>query len=80
MTERDDGPRLDGYPKVLLDCMAGDHTLFWRQDAVEESWRFIEPVLERCESCSERRANLHYYPAGNPGPTRALIMLPTPGD
>jgi glucose-6-phosphate 1-dehydrogenase len=57
--------------------MAGDHMLFWRQDGIEESWRFIEPVLERCESCSERERNLHFYPAGSRGPQRAQDMMPS---
>ena len=69
--------RIDSYAKVLLDCMAGDHMLFWRQDGIEESWRFIEPVLERCESCPERERNLHFYPAGSRGPQRAQDMMPS---
>lgn len=71
--------RIDAYAKVLLDCMAGDHMLFWRQDGIEESWRFLEPVLSRCETCAERRENLHLYPAGSPGPQRALDMIPPAG-
>jgi len=34
------GPVLDAYEKALLDCMLGDHMLFWRQDAVDLSWPF----------------------------------------
>jgi glucose-6-phosphate 1-dehydrogenase len=73
---QDEDSRVDAYAKVLLDCMAGDHMLFWRQDGIEESWRFIEPVLERCESCVERERNLHIYPAGSRGPRRARDMMP----
>ena len=69
--------RIDAYAKVLLDCMAGDHMLFWRQDGIEESWRFLEPVLSRCETCSERVENLHFYPAGSAGPRRGLAMMPS---
>jgi len=72
----DKDSRIDAYAKVLLDCMAGDHMLFWRQDGIEESWRFLEPVLSRCETCSERAENLHLYPAGSAGPPRALDMMP----
>jgi glucose-6-phosphate 1-dehydrogenase len=67
--------RIDAYAKVLLDCMAGDHMLFWRQDGIEESWRFLEPVLSRCETCAERADNLHFYPAGSAGPRRGLAMM-----
>lgn len=75
----DEASRIDAYAKVLLDCMAGDHMLFWRQDGIEESWRFLEPVLSRCETCAERSENLHFYPAGSSGPRRALDMMPSGG-
>ena len=68
--------RIDAYAKVLLDCMTGDHMLFWRQDGMEESWRFLDPILSRCETCDERRDNLHFYPAGSAGPQRASEMMP----
>jgi glucose-6-phosphate 1-dehydrogenase len=35
----------EAYGRLLLDCMAGDQTLFTRQDNVEISWRLVEPVL-----------------------------------
>jgi glucose-6-phosphate 1-dehydrogenase len=73
----DEESRIDAYAKVLLDCMAGDHMLFWRQDGIEESWRFLEPILSRCESCAEREDNLHFYPAGSAGPQRGLDMMPS---
>ena len=68
--------QIDAYAKVLIDCMAGDHMLFWRQDGIEESWRFLDPILSRCETCAERVDNLHLYPAGSAGPRRALEMMP----
>jgi glucose-6-phosphate 1-dehydrogenase len=30
---------MDAYERVLIDAMAGDATLFARQDYVEEAWR-----------------------------------------
>ena len=35
----------ESYARLLLDCMLGDQTLFIRHDAVEESWRYLEPLL-----------------------------------
>jgi glucose-6-phosphate 1-dehydrogenase len=35
----------DAYERVLRDAMAGDATLFARQDYVEEAWRIVHPVL-----------------------------------
>ncbi len=62
------GPVLDAYEKVLLDCIQGDHMLFWRQDGVELSWSFLTPILEECEACSDRRERLHLYESGSWGP------------
>ena len=36
---------MDAYERVLTDAMAGDATLFARQDYVEEAWRIVDPVL-----------------------------------
>ena len=37
---------MDAYERVLGDAMAGDSTLFAREDYVEEAWRIVEPVLK----------------------------------
>ncbi len=44
---------MEAYERVLSDAMAGDATLFARQDYVEEAWRIVDPVLE---------ANTRVYP------------------
>jgi glucose-6-phosphate 1-dehydrogenase len=36
---------MDAYERVLGDAMAGDSTLFAREDYVEEAWRIVDPVL-----------------------------------
>ncbi len=36
----------DAYERVLSDAMAGDATLFAREDYVEEAWRIVDPVLK----------------------------------
>jgi glucose-6-phosphate 1-dehydrogenase len=36
---------MDAYERVLGDAMAGDPTLFAREDYVEEAWRIVDPVL-----------------------------------
>ena len=36
----------DAYARVLGDAMAGDATLFAREDYVEEAWRIVDPVLK----------------------------------
>lgn len=65
------GPALDAYEKVLIDCMLGDHTLFWRQDGVELCWSFLTPILNECEM----KERLFVYPAGSDGPERMARLL-----
>jgi glucose-6-phosphate 1-dehydrogenase len=36
---------MEAYERVLTDAMAGDPTLFARQDYVEEAWRIVDPLL-----------------------------------
>jgi glucose-6-phosphate 1-dehydrogenase len=37
---------MDAYERVLGDAMAGDASLFAREDYVEEAWRVLDPVLK----------------------------------
>ena len=37
---------VDAYERVLGDAMAGDATLFAREDYVEEAWRIVDPILK----------------------------------
>jgi glucose-6-phosphate 1-dehydrogenase len=69
------GLGLDAYARVLLDCMAGDHMLFWRQDGIEQSWAFLTPVLEMCEDCRFKEENLRIYPAGTWGPEQVRSIM-----
>lgn len=66
---------LDAYARVLLDCIAGDHMLFWRQDGIEASWAFLTPILEDCEQCDPKKP-LQFYPSGSPGPDLHLQDKP----
>jgi glucose-6-phosphate 1-dehydrogenase len=34
------------YERLLGDAMRGDATLFGREDAIEQQWRIVEPVLD----------------------------------
>jgi glucose-6-phosphate 1-dehydrogenase len=52
----------EAYQRLLLDCMAGDQTLFTRRDASEVAWRLLMPVLQEWEAGG---AALHEYPAGS---------------
>ena len=37
----------EAYERVLEDALAGNQTLFARQDYVEEAWRIVDPVLKQ---------------------------------
>jgi glucose-6-phosphate 1-dehydrogenase len=46
IASRHAGPEeMEAYERVLTDAMAGDPTLFARQDYVEEAWRIVDPIL-----------------------------------
>ena len=62
------GPILDAYEKVLIDCMLGDQMLFWRQDSLEHCWSFLTPIINECETCSNKSEMLHFYESGSWGP------------
>ena len=63
------GSVLDAYARALIDCMLGDQMLFWRQDGVELCWKFLTPILDRCETCDDQAELLHFYEAGSRGPS-----------
>jgi len=37
----------DPYERLLDAALRGDHTLFARRDCVEETWRIVQPILNR---------------------------------
>jgi glucose-6-phosphate 1-dehydrogenase len=63
----------EAYQRLLLDCMNGDATLYSRGDAVEEAWKFIDPILAYWES--NKDDYLHGYPAGTWGPVEADDLI-----
>ena len=48
---------MDAYERVLGDAMAGDRTLFAREDYVEEAWRIVDPVLKKVSPVCEYEPN-----------------------
>jgi glucose-6-phosphate 1-dehydrogenase len=48
---------MDAYERVLGDAMAGDPTLFAREDYVEEAWRIVDPVLSSSTPVIEYEPN-----------------------
>ena len=62
----------DAYERVLTDAMAGDATLFAREDYVEEAWRIVDPVLKAGTPVFE-------YEPHTWGPTEVERVTPVEG-
>lgn len=65
------------YERLLLDCMAGDATLYARGDAVEEAWKFVQPIINAWDTNPE--IPIYGYPAGTWGPEESERLI-TNGD
>ena len=62
----------DAYERLLLDAMLGDSTLYARSDALEASWKFIDPILLHWKE--EGSKNLFFYKPGEDGPEETVIL------
>ena len=65
---RDLGEPKAPYERLLYDALTGNDRLFARQDAVEESWRILEPLLAYPPP-------VHRYPVGTWGPSEAEELV-----
>jgi glucose-6-phosphate 1-dehydrogenase len=61
------GRRRDAYERLLEDAIEGDARRFARVDAVEESWRVVQPELDH-------PGPLRFYDAGSWGPSAADVL------
>ncbi len=66
----------EAYQRLLLDCMAGDQTLFTRFDGVEVAWRLLTPVLEAWQNDDSVP---YEYPAGGCSFPRADRLIESDG-
>jgi glucose-6-phosphate 1-dehydrogenase len=58
------GDDMKPYERLLGDALAGQQTLFARQDEVEEAWRIVDPVLDNVTP-------VHTYKPNTYGPAAA---------
>ena len=63
---------MEAYERVLRDAMAGDATLFAREDYVEEAWRIVDPVIKA-------HTPVYKYQAGAWGPGEVDARVVPPG-
>jgi len=62
--EKEPGEEPEPYERLLGDAIDGVHTLFTRQDAIEETWRVVQPLLDE-------PGPVHTYEPGTWGPKEA---------
>jgi glucose-6-phosphate 1-dehydrogenase len=58
----------EAYERLLHDAMAGDQTLFLREDGVERAWEIVAPLLDA-------DGPVHPYAAGTWGPGAADALI-----
>ena len=57
---------MDDYERLLGDAMAGDATLFARQDVVEAAWAIVDPVIHGPSPMFEYEPGTWGPPRGRP--------------
>jgi len=67
----------DAYERLLLDVMAGDHTLFLGSRFVQRSWEFVQGILDRWQA--DPGIPLEPYAAGSWGPKAAEDLIRADG-
>ncbi|WP_068469630.1 glucose-6-phosphate dehydrogenase [Candidatus Protochlamydia phocaeensis] len=67
----------EAYERLICDCMAGDNTLFARDDEVITSWKLLTPILEHWEATPPKE--FPNYASGTWGPEEAESLLQRQG-
>jgi glucose-6-phosphate 1-dehydrogenase len=71
MVMRNQSGEEEPYELLLGDALRGDQSLFASQEAVEASWRIVDPILNP-------ETPLYEYPAGTMGPPEADCLVDRP--
>jgi glucose-6-phosphate 1-dehydrogenase len=71
------GASPEGYERLLLDVMDGDHTLFISAQFVEKSWEFVQGILDSWSDGAN--VPIVEYPANSWGPKEADELIGTAG-
>jgi glucose-6-phosphate 1-dehydrogenase len=59
---------MEAYERLLGDALKGDTALFGREDAVDATWRIVDPILTSTTS-------VHAYAPGSWGPAEADALV-----
>ena len=65
---QDLGEPITPYERLLHGGLTGNHQLFAREDGIEETWRIVQPLLDK-------PGKLHPYEPGSWGPDAARELL-----
>lgn len=65
---RETGRPLEPYERLLYSALNDDHRLFAREDSVEETWRIVQPLLDR-------PPGTYGYTRGSWGPGEAQSLV-----
>lgn len=63
----------EAYERLILEVIQGDHTLFVRNEVVEQGWRIIDPILRAWEVAQTEP--LETYEPGSWGPEAAERLI-----
>ncbi|HEX7280296.1 MAG TPA: glucose-6-phosphate dehydrogenase [Solirubrobacterales bacterium] len=66
--EKVPGEDPEPYERLLGDALVGEHSLFTRQSAIEETWRVVQPLLDE-------PGPVHAYERGTWGPKEAERLI-----
>ncbi len=66
----------EAYERLLLDAIAGEATLFIRNDEVEAGWRLVDSIRKAWEVTGEPK--MATYPAASWGPPQAEQLFADP--
>jgi glucose-6-phosphate 1-dehydrogenase len=67
----------EAYQRLLLEALAGDASLFTRNDSIDASWRLLDPILQGWET--KKAPPLVIYPGGSWGPAESDQLLSRDG-
>ena len=63
----------EDYERLLQDALAGDPSLFIRNDHIEEAWKIVDPLIEAWQTLDAQP--LYDYAPGSWGPAAADELL-----
>jgi len=66
--ERDPGAEPEPYERLLGDALAGNSQLFTREDGIEQTWRVVQPLLDKPPPVKQ-------YERSSWGPTEASRVV-----